>query len=166
MPLASVLVAPPSSWPSRFCYQAALRSFGHGAFASLLASRAIAGGQYSLWGSNPRPMAHKTIALTTELRELMAASPPNALPQLRSAASARKLALLIGTRVTCPCGVVFATGGAQNGPQSKPQWPLRFAFCPRRGPEWPPKQTSVATEVCFLPPPGPRMAPKANLSGH
>ena len=23
---------------------------------------------YSLWGSNPRPMAHKTIALTTELR--------------------------------------------------------------------------------------------------
>ena len=24
---------------------------------------------YSLWGSNPRPMAHKTIALTTELRE-------------------------------------------------------------------------------------------------
>ena len=25
---------------------------------------------YSLWGSNPRPMAHKTIALTTELREL------------------------------------------------------------------------------------------------
>ena len=22
------------------------------------------------WGSNPRPMAHKTIALTTELREL------------------------------------------------------------------------------------------------
>ena len=69
LPLASVLVAPPSSWPSRFCYQAALRSFGHGAFASLLASRAIAGGQYSLWGSNPRPMAHKTIALTTELHE-------------------------------------------------------------------------------------------------
>ena len=27
--------------------------------------------KYSLWGSNPRPMAHKTIALTTELRELM-----------------------------------------------------------------------------------------------
>ena len=26
--------------------------------------------KYSLWGSNPRPMAHKTIALTTELREL------------------------------------------------------------------------------------------------
>jgi hypothetical protein len=26
---------------------------------------------YSLWGSNPRPMAHKTIALTTELRELL-----------------------------------------------------------------------------------------------
>ena len=26
--------------------------------------------QYSLWGLNPRPMAHKTIALTTELREL------------------------------------------------------------------------------------------------
>ena len=25
--------------------------------------------QCSLWGSNPRPMAHKTIALTTELRE-------------------------------------------------------------------------------------------------
>ena len=25
---------------------------------------------YSLRGSNPRPMAHKTIALTTELREL------------------------------------------------------------------------------------------------
>ena len=25
--------------------------------------------QYSLRGSNPRPMAHKTIALTTELRE-------------------------------------------------------------------------------------------------
>ena len=25
--------------------------------------------KYSLWGSNPRPMAHKTIALTTELRE-------------------------------------------------------------------------------------------------
>ena len=25
---------------------------------------------YSLWGSNPRPMAHKTIALATELREL------------------------------------------------------------------------------------------------
>jgi hypothetical protein len=25
--------------------------------------------EYSLWGSNPRPMAHKTIALTTELRE-------------------------------------------------------------------------------------------------
>ena len=24
---------------------------------------------YSLWGSNPRPMARKTIALTTELRE-------------------------------------------------------------------------------------------------
>ena len=33
---------------------------------------------YSLWGSNPRPMAHKTIALTTELRErpmCMAARP-------------------------------------------------------------------------------------------
>ena len=27
-------------------------------------------GEYSLRGSNPRPMAHKTIALTTELREL------------------------------------------------------------------------------------------------
>jgi hypothetical protein len=27
---------------------------------------------YSLWGSNPRPMAHKTIALTTELREQLA----------------------------------------------------------------------------------------------
>ena len=27
---------------------------------------------YSLRGSNPRPMAHKTIALTTELREPMA----------------------------------------------------------------------------------------------
>ena len=27
--------------------------------------------KYSLWGSNPRPMAHKTIALTTELRELL-----------------------------------------------------------------------------------------------
>ena len=26
---------------------------------------------YSLRGSNPRPMAHKTIALTTELRELL-----------------------------------------------------------------------------------------------
>ena len=26
---------------------------------------------YSLWGLNPRPMAHKTIALTTELRELV-----------------------------------------------------------------------------------------------
>ena len=26
---------------------------------------------YSLWGLNPRPMAHKTIALTTELRELL-----------------------------------------------------------------------------------------------
>ena len=25
--------------------------------------------KYSLWGSNPRPMAHKTTALTTELRE-------------------------------------------------------------------------------------------------
>ena len=25
--------------------------------------------EYSLWGSNPRPMAHKTIALTSELRE-------------------------------------------------------------------------------------------------
>ena len=25
--------------------------------------------EYSLRGSNPRPMAHKTIALTTELRE-------------------------------------------------------------------------------------------------
>ena len=25
--------------------------------------------EYSLWGSSPRPMAHKTIALTTELRE-------------------------------------------------------------------------------------------------
>ena len=25
---------------------------------------------YSLWGLNPRPMAHKTIALATELREL------------------------------------------------------------------------------------------------
>ena len=25
--------------------------------------------EYSLWGSNPRPMAHKTIALTIELRE-------------------------------------------------------------------------------------------------
>ena len=24
---------------------------------------------YSQWGSNPRPMAHKTIALTTELEE-------------------------------------------------------------------------------------------------
>ena len=24
----------------------------------------------SLWGLNPRPMAHKTVALTTELREL------------------------------------------------------------------------------------------------
>ena len=24
---------------------------------------------YSQWGSNPRPMAHKTITLTTELRE-------------------------------------------------------------------------------------------------
>ena len=24
---------------------------------------------YSLWGSSPRPMAHKTIALTTELKE-------------------------------------------------------------------------------------------------
>ena len=30
--------------------------------------------KYSLWGSNPRPMAHKTIALTTELRELAACS--------------------------------------------------------------------------------------------
>ena len=29
---------------------------------------------YSLWGSNPRPMAHKTIALTTELRELLCGS--------------------------------------------------------------------------------------------
>ena len=28
-----------------------------------------AGEKYSLWGSNPRPMAHKTIALATELRE-------------------------------------------------------------------------------------------------
>ena len=27
--------------------------------------------KYSLQGSNPRPMAHKTIALTTELRELL-----------------------------------------------------------------------------------------------
>ena len=26
---------------------------------------------YSLWGLNPRPMAHKTIALATELRELL-----------------------------------------------------------------------------------------------
>ena len=32
----------------------------HGALAS-----------YSVWGSNPRPMAHKTIALTTELTELL-----------------------------------------------------------------------------------------------
>ena len=30
---------------------------------------------YSLWGSNPRPMAHKTIALTTELREPWVAFP-------------------------------------------------------------------------------------------
>ena len=29
---------------------------------------------YSLWGLNPRPMAHKTIALTTELRELLITS--------------------------------------------------------------------------------------------
>ena len=28
------------------------------------------GQEYSLWGLNPRPMAHKTIALATELREL------------------------------------------------------------------------------------------------
>ena len=27
--------------------------------------------KYSLWGSSPRPMDHKTIALTTELRELL-----------------------------------------------------------------------------------------------
>ena len=31
--------------------------------------------KYSLWGSNPRPMAHKTIALTTELREPWVAFP-------------------------------------------------------------------------------------------
>ena len=29
---------------------------------------------YSLWGLNPRSMAHKTIALTTELRELLTTS--------------------------------------------------------------------------------------------
>ena len=29
---------------------------------------------YSLWGLNPRPMAHKTIALTTEQRELLITS--------------------------------------------------------------------------------------------
>ena len=29
----------------------------------------VALAKYSMWGSNPRPMAHKTIALTTELRE-------------------------------------------------------------------------------------------------
>jgi hypothetical protein len=29
----------------------------------------------SLWGLNPRPMAHKTIALTTELRELISHHP-------------------------------------------------------------------------------------------
>ena len=29
---------------------------------------------YSLWRLNPRPMAHKTIALTTELRELLTIS--------------------------------------------------------------------------------------------
>ena len=28
--------------------------------------------KYSMWGLNPRPMAHKTIALTTELIELVA----------------------------------------------------------------------------------------------
>ena len=34
--------------------------------------------QCSLWGSNPRPMAHKTIALTTELRELVFLQLPSA----------------------------------------------------------------------------------------
>ena len=34
------------------------------------------GSTYSLWGSNPRPMAHKTIALTTELREHFSNSDP------------------------------------------------------------------------------------------
>ena len=35
---------------------------------------------YSLWGSNPQPMAHKTIALTTELREPFERTKDNALP--------------------------------------------------------------------------------------
>ena len=34
------------------------------------AAHSLREAMYSLWGSNPRPMAHKTIALTTELREL------------------------------------------------------------------------------------------------
>jgi hypothetical protein len=40
-----------------------------------------------LCGSNPRPMAHKTIALTTELRELVINVPPekNTVLQLDAA---------------------------------------------------------------------------------
>ena len=35
----------------------------------------MSGHNYSLRGSNPRPMAHKTIAITTELRELLMVHP-------------------------------------------------------------------------------------------
>ena len=65
------------------------------------------GHQCSLWGSNPRPMAHKTIALTTELREPMSLFLPRILPHAfalaTTRASFRYIRLCLSGLCVCVC---------------------------------------------------------------
>ena len=57
-------------WAPEYAYRRALPSLVSACdVAHHTRTSNLHGQLYSLWGSNPRPMAHKTIALTTELRE-------------------------------------------------------------------------------------------------
>ena len=65
--------------------------------------------KYSLWGSNPRPMAHKTIALTTELRE-----PWVAFPSIHNSEEA-----FLRSQCTVPERAKFIARYNRNAPQGQ-----------------------------------------------
>ena len=54
--------------------------------------------EYSLWGLSPRPMAHKTIALTTELKEPVSSPRLRALPHRHSGRGSPQSRLHSGAR--------------------------------------------------------------------
>ena len=68
---------------------------------------------YSLWGLNPRPMAHKTIALTTELREQVAHLQRGGF----------RIWVEAGAEIKQACAFALTSGFCGGAQHAQPPWP-------------------------------------------